>query len=95
MNEERVRDDAEREKRLVAAAAAKHEVEQEALLACKVFADKVVIILPTGQKVTYHYADLVGFFTGAEAEAEAKAEAETVEAEPEPVNVRKAGRKPA
>jgi len=70
----------EREQKLLAAAAARHDLEVDQLLDFKVFADRVVIILPTGQKMTYHYADLVGFFTGA--------------AEAPPVDTRKAGRKP-
>ncbi len=69
----------EREQKLLAAAAARHDLEPEALLDFKVYADRVAIILPTGQKFVYHYADLLGFFTEP--------------AEPAPVDTRKAGRK--
>lgn len=51
------------EAKLVAAAAAKAGSEPDALLDFRVYADKVAIVLPNGQKFVYHYADLVGFFS--------------------------------
>jgi hypothetical protein len=49
------------ESKLVAAAAAANQVEVDALLAFKVYTDKVVIVLPSGRKLSYGFADLTGW----------------------------------
>ena len=54
---------AQNKTQLVAAAAAKHNVQPDALLSFKVYPDKVAIVLPSGQKYTYSYSDLLGFFS--------------------------------
>jgi len=54
------------EAELLAAACALQGVEPGSLLDFKVYSDRVVIILADYRKVTYHYADLVGFFSKSE-----------------------------
>jgi hypothetical protein len=61
------------DKKLVAAAVAKAEAENVALLAFKVYSDKVVIALGDGRKLSYDYSDLWDWIRdndGSPAEAE-------------------------
>jgi len=47
--------------RLLRAACAKQGVEPESLIDFKIYPDRVVLILLDFRKITYSYADLVGF----------------------------------